>query len=813
MTDSFVQDVRYGLRMLVGRPGFALVAILTMALAIGANTAIFSVVNAVLLKPLGFPREAQLYALGHQPRPGVGLSTTTPGSFYDWQSQATVFDSMAAYAYTERTFTTGERAERVLGGLSAGSVFDVLRVPPALGRTFTAREDGHDAPPVIVLSDGLWRRFFDARRDVLGSSVALGGVPHAVIGVMPAGFRFPDRDAEYWIPARFDATFRGNRDQYFLLVLARLKEDVRTDRADVEMATILGRLREAYPQANQNVTIRIVALQELLVGSVRTQLLVFLAAVGLVLLIACANLANLLLARVNTRQREIAVRQALGAGRLRVFRQFITESLLLAILGGMAGLVVGRLLLRTLVTMLPPQLPRLDQIALDPTVLLVAVGLSLSAGFVFGVVPAMQLSRGRPVDSLRDGARGSSRGQRLRSVLVISEVALAVSLLVGAGLLIRSFTWLQRVDPGFRTDHLLTFRVSLPVSVSTPANPGIFASFAARKAFFEELLDRMRAVPGVQSAALSNAVPLAGRGIGAWFNMLDRPVPSTETPPGVPYRVVSPGYFEVLGVPLKRGRLITGDDRVDRSPSVVINETLVRRFYPDRDPIGREIYLGTPDNRLFPRATIVGIVGDVKESGLGAAQESIVYVPHGLMPSWPSFSVIARTVTEPAAVVSAARGVVRQLNPTVPMFAVASMDEVLERSLATTRSSMLLLAVFAGVALTMAVVGVFGVLSYSVTQRSRELGIRLALGADARRIRLLVLRQGMGQIVVGLVTGLAGAVMLTRLMATMLYGVAPGDPATMAAVAVLLSAVGALACYLPARRATRADAMVVLRAE
>jgi putative ABC transport system permease protein len=804
MFASLAQDVRYAIRMLRRTPGFTVVCVVTMALAIGANSAIFSAVNGVLLKALPYRDAGRIVVLGHVNDGFDGLGSTTPGNFYDWQARATAFDSMAAFAYTERILTWSGNADRVLGAQSAGSIFDVLGRSAAEGRAFTAGDDHPGAPAVIVLSHSLARRLFGEHSPV-GRTLGVGGVPFTVVGVMPADFTFPDYDAQFWIPARFDAKFRGNRDQYFLQAVARLKADVPLEQARAQLNTVMDAIRRDYPQFTQNARGGVVPMKDLLVDNVRTRLLTLMGAVAFILLIACANLGNLLLGRASARKREIAVRYALGARPGRLVRQMLTESVLLALAGGVAGLALGYALLDVLVTWLPQNLPRANEIHLDPAVVAFTAVVSIASGLAFGLFPALQLAARAPIETVRDGTRGSTHSARIRTTLVVAEVALALMLLAGAGLLVRSFDKLLEVDPGFRATRLLTLRVGVPTDVyKTPQQ---------RVAFFEELRGRIQRLPGVQAAAMTSYLPVTGYGTGAWFNILDKPTPSDRTPPGVAYRVVSPDFFQTLGIPLLRGRLLTDDDRVDGRRAIVISQAVAKRFWPNEDPLGKRIYLGAPDNRLFPDAEIVGVVGDVAQLSIDSGGGETVYGTHRMMPFWGTFTFSVRTAVDPVSITGAIRAQLQELDPTVPMFAVRTIDEVLAQSRAPARSSMLLVGLFAALALVLAVIGVFGVLSYSVTQRTTELGIRMALGASARSVKLLVLGQGMAPVAAGVAIGIGGALGLTRFMEALLFGVTPTDPLTFVSVSMLLAAIAAVASYIPARRATRVDPVRVLRQE
>ncbi len=799
---SFLQDLRYASRMLRRTPGFTLVCLATMALAIGANTAIFSVVNGVLLSALPFADPDRLVVLGHHTDGGDALDSTTPGNFYDWQARATAFASMAAFSPTERIFTWGGNAERIRGGLSVGSIFDVLGRRAIQGRTFTAAEDAPGAPSVIVLSATLARRLFgDA--SAVGRSIGVNGLPFTVIGVMPPDFAFFDYDYEYWIPARFDAEFRNNRDQYFLAGIARLKPDMSVAQARAQLDTVMDAIRHDYPQFTQNATAAVEPMKDQLVDGVRTRLLTLMGAVVFILLIACANLGNLLLARASSRRREVAVRHALGARPLRLLRQMLTESVLLAALGGLAGAALGYAMLGLLVGWLSDYLPRANGIRLDSTVLLFTAAVSVISGVAFGLIPALQLASGAPMEVMREGARGSVRSRWVRTTLVMSELALALMLLAGAGLLVRSFNNLLSVPPGFQPERLLTFTTSVPsATYKTPAE---------RAAFLERAAQELEALPGVRTVTMSTTLPVSGRGNGAWFNMIDRPWPANQTPPGVANRVVRANYFEALGIPLLRGRHFSADDRLDGTRAVIISESVARRFYPDDNPLGHRIYLGAADNRVVDEAEIVGVVADVKQTGLDEVNPEAIYVPHGMMPSIGNIQFAIRTATDPAGLGSAVRGTLRRLDPGVPIVRMRTMDAVLAQAMAPARSSMLLVTLFAVVALVLAVVGVFGVLSYTVNQQTAELGIRMALGATARHVTLLVLGQGLAPVLAGIALGIAGALALTRFMESLLFGVEATDPATFAAVSALLAAIAAAASYIPARRATRVDPVRVLR--
>ena len=809
MLSTVLHDARYALRVLRRAPGFTAVAVLTLALGIGANTAIFSLINGVLLQPLPYPRADRLYRVLHgEIDDPTSLASMTPGNFYDLQRESTAMKPFAAVTRITPTLTGHGEPRPVPGMRSAGSILEVVGVPPMLGRIYTDRDDMPGAEPVMVLSHSTWMRLFGGDEGAIGQALVLDGRPVMVVGVMPAGFHFPAPDVEFWMPALFPDTLRASRTEFMLGGIGRLADGRDATEANAELQTIMARLRADHPQANSNVAIVTEPLQEAIVGSVRTPLWILMASVACVLLIACANLANLMLARAADRRREVAVRQAIGAGRLHLVRQLLVESLVLGLAGGIAGLLTGYAFLNALIAWLPPGTPRLEAVTLDASVLAFTLIIAIGSSVCFGLAPALQLAGNAPVTALKEGSANATARSLLRPALVVCEIAVALVLLAGAGLLLRSFQALQQVDPGFPIDRVLTLGVSLPQT--TYPRP------AERIAFVNEALERLGRLPGVEAVAAGSGVPLAGRGTGAWFNMYDRPVPPGQTPPGVPYRVVTPRYFETLGIRLLRGRLLSDRDGLDGTPSVVISESVASRFWPEgqgRDAIGAEIYLGAPGNRLFDRATVVGIVKDVKLAGLDSGMTEAVYATQTLMPFWRGFTFAIRTTGDPAALASAARHELRQIDAAMPVMAVRTMDDVLEGSMAPARSSMLLLTIFASVALAMAAVGVFGVLSFTVTRRSREMGIRMALGADATAVRWLVVRDGMRQAAAGIAVGLIGAFWLTGFMSTLLFQVAPRDPITFAGAALILTAVSALACYLPARRATRVNPLVVLRAD
>jgi putative ABC transport system permease protein len=805
---TLVQDVRYSLRLLARTPGVTAIALVTLALGIGANTAIFSIVNGVLLKPLPYPDADRLYLVQHaQLSDPTQLGRTTPGNFYDIKRASRSFESMASFAGVTETLTGRGDPERLQGIRSDGSVLGVVGVAPVLGRVFTEADDRIGAPKVVVLSHAVWQRLFGGRHDAIGQTIVLGGVPQTVVGVMPRGFTFPDTQVDFWGPAQLPAAARASRTEFYLLIAGRLAPGATPGAARAELDTIMARLRAEFPEANSAVALDAQPLGDALVANVSQLLWILMGSVGCVLLIACANLANLLLAKATGRAREIAIRQAIGAGRGRLVRQLLVESTMLAILGGAAGLLVGTVFLYALVAWLPAGIPRIAEASVDARVLLFTFAAATITGLLFGLAPALQLSRRAPSSVLRHDMRTSTARAPLRATLVAGELAVALVLLAGAGLLVRSFLLVQRVDPGFATDRVLTFQVRLE-------GPS-YATGAARVAVVNRIVERLQALPGVTDAAASSYAPIVGRGTGAWFNVIGRPLPPGTTPPGVPYRVITPGYFKTMQIPLLRGRLLEDRDGTAAAAAVVVSESLARRFWPASADlaIGSEIYLGAPDNKLFERATIVGIVKDVQLAGLGGTLTDAVYGLNTLMPWWRNFTYTVRTAGDPASLATTARHIVREADPSLAVTSLQAMTDIMRTSIAPTRASMLLVMLFAAIAMAMAAIGVFGVMSYAVNLRAREMGIRLALGARPAEVRRMIVADGMKQALLGVAIGAGGAVWLTRAMTSMLFGVQPGDPLTLAAASALLFATAAIACYIPARRATRVDPLIVLRAE
>ena len=806
--DNLRQDIRYALRRLIKSPAFTLVALLTLALGIGANTAIFSVVNAVLLKPLPYPEPHEIVGIYH--RTEGGRATMSGPNFTDVKKLATTLQDAAAYTRV-RTILTG-RGEpiRLDAAQVSASLFDLLGVPPAIGRTFHADENQPGRNHVAILDHGLWLQRFGGDRNVVGKTMLLDGVSHEIVGVMPEGFSFPAARS-VWTPLEYTEDFTTNqRGAWYLQGVGRTKEGVTPERAQAEIETIGRQLAKQYPDSNEGVDITALSLHEAMVGDIRQAFWVLLGAVGFVLLIACVNVANLLLARAAARESEIAVRAALGAGRWRLVRQLLTESLILAMVGGGFGLLLAVWGVEGLLALEPQGIPRLTEVRVDPNVVFFTMGLSLLTGLLFGLAPAFQSTKSGISATLKDGGRGaltSRGGSRMRTTLVVAEVALAVMLLAGAGLLIRSFSRLASVDPGFQVQSALTFELSLPESRYKTEEHQI--------AFFDQLMPKLQTIPGVQAAGAVVSLPLSGSSIVLTFEISGRPPVPPSQQPAMQVRVATPGYFQTIGIPLKRGRFFSDADRWGSPQVVLITEAAARQYFPNEDPIGKRITLGWGRGKDKPRAggEVVGIIGDVKDAGLDEPDPPQIYLPYR---QWPigGMSFLLKTAVPPESVADPVRRTVYSMDGNLPVGNVRTLEALVARSISQPRFYMTLLAVFAGVALALAAIGIFGVLSYAVAQRTREIGIRMALGAHQRTVVRLIVRDAMIMTSVGVAIGTAAAFLLTEwLVARLLFNTSPHDPATFTVVALALAAVSLAAAYVPARRATRVDPIVALRAE
>jgi predicted permease len=804
--DTLRQDLVYALRRLRQAPGFTLIAVATLALGIGANSAIFSVVNAVLLKPLPFEEPDRLVRVSQTWKGNSAVYS--PANFLDTAGAASSFESLAAHDGGGFTLTEGGAPARVDGATVSASFFEVLRARPVLGRGFLAEENEPGKHRVAVLGHALWRARFGGDPGIIGRTIQIDRESYEVVGVAPPGFAYPV-GSELWTPLQYDEQFRiESRGSWYLGVVGRLRRDVTLEGARQELAAIAARLVQQYPDDNEGVGATVDSLHEATVRQARAGLLVLLGAVGFVLLIACVNVANLLLARVLRREAEIAVRAALGAGRARLLRQLLTEAVVLAVLGGGAGLALASVSLDALLALRPEAVPRLVEIGLDRNVLAFAATGSIATGLLFGILPALHLIRRPAASALREGGRGvlGGRGHRLRGALVVGQMAMALVLLSGAGLLLRSFAQLRRVDPGFRSEGTLAFRIALPESA--------YPDDEERIAFYDRLFSRIAALPGVRSVGGVTGLPLTGNNFTISFEVAGRPpVPPAEQP-SMQTRIASPGYFETMGIPLRRGRRIEARDGATAAQVVVLSEAAVRQYFQDEDPLGRVLKIGLRRGPGKPGAggEVVGIVGDVKEHGLQARQPPAVYIPYEQYPT-PSLDVVVHTSLDPGSLAAPVEACVRELDPQLPLTRVATLDEVVARSLAEPRFYAILLGAFAATALFLAALGIFGALSYAVSQRSREIGIRVALGAQPAEVLGMVLRHALTLAALGMGIGLAGALALSRAISGMLFGLSPSDPATLGGVAALLAAVALLASYIPARRATRVDPVEALRAE
>ncbi len=804
--ESLWQDVHCGLRMLRKNAGFATVAILTLALGIGANTAIFSVIHGVLLSPLPYNDPDHIVlVLESNPTRGFPQFSVSPPNYMDWKKDSTSFKQIASIARGDFNYTGGAEPERISGARVASSFFAVMGATPAMGRTFLPEDDVMGKAGVVVLSYGLWTRRFGRDPLVLGKSLTLDGQSYRVVGVMQEGFQFP-RGVDLWLPSEFDADALGPgaRGAHYLRVMARLKPGVSMDKAQLEMVAISKRLEQQYPKTNTGWSAKLLSLNEATVGNVRPTLLVLFGAVGFLLLIACANVANLLLARATARQREIAIRFSLGASRLRIARQLLTESVLLSGIATGAGLLLAEWAIRALRTLPPSNLPRAANIGLDLPVLVFAAGVAVLTGLLFGFAPALQITRGAPSETLKDGGRTASAGrQGVRSALVVLETTLALVLLVGSGLLLKSFLRLQTVDPGFQYKNIATADVSLPRSK--------YSTDAQKTQFFTQLLERIQLVQGVKEVAASSGNPMEGSNLSFSFATKDLEALSPSDQPSAGYYVVSSNYFHTLGIPLLVGRFFTPEDSAGRPRVAIISQTIAQRFFHDKNPIGQTIKIGVGAAVPVPRE-IVGVVGDVKDDGLGEAATMAAYEPYTQM-AWSDMTLFVRSDSDPALMASMLRSEVSSVDKDQPIADISTGDHLMAQAVAQPQLRTTLLSLFAALALILASLGIYGVMSNTVAQRTHEIGVRMALGAGQSSVLRLVLSNGMRLTLLGIAFGSAGAFALTRLIKGFLFHVTPTDPATFVEVALFLFLVALLASYIPARRATRVDPVIALRYE
>jgi putative ABC transport system permease protein len=821
--DSLIQDLRYAMRMLAKAPGFATVAVLTLALGIGANTAVFSIVNAVLLRPLPYTQPNQLVKIwGQYTKDGIPQNWISEPELWDMRDSLGSFSSIAAFATGGGLNFTREGSEplRVTASSASASLFPTLGVTPAIGRFFSAEEDLPAGQKVVVLDYGFWKTQMAADRSIVGRPIQLNGAPYIVVGVLPQGFAFGG-DTNLWIPLALDRAKPANRGSHYLEVLARLKPGVSMAQATSELNAFVDHMSAQYPRnysANKGFAMFLRPLQEELVGNVRLGIVVVFAAVGFVLLLACINLANLLLARGSSRSREIAVRAALGAGRLRLIRQMITESVVIALIGGVCGMLLAAWGTDVLRRAAAATLPNVQPIAVDANVLLFAIAVSVVTGILFGLAPALQMSSPHLYETLKDAARGSSAagGHKLRNGLVVAEISIALVLLIAAGLMVRSLQHLLRVDPGFAAEHLLTARISLPATSYKDA--------AATTTFYRNVLDRVATQPGVKSAGMTSLLPMTGRNSsGSTFvdqtsvqgllvlDLFQKPYIEADT------RGVTPGYFEAMNIPLRKGRLLTAADDASAPPVAVVDEEFARRFWPDRDPVGQRVANSTVPNTNPPVLlwrTVVGVVGHIKNNSLDQAGREQIYTPVAQSPfAFRGMYLTVRASGDATALANSIQREVHALDPTIPVYEVKTMDQWLESTVSPRRFNMMLLVIFGALALTLAAVGTYGVIAYSVSQRTQEIGIRMALGATQHDVMRMVVGAAMRLAFGGVAIGLVAALAATRLMSSLLFGVRSSDPLTFAAVAAILVGTALVATYLPARRATRVDPMVALRYE
>ncbi len=801
---ALVQDAKYALRTLGKSPGFTVLAVITLALGIGFNTAVFSVVDAAVLRPLAYSRPEELVRIWDS-NPGRGFDrfSASPPNFVDWRAQNTTLAGMAAFTGDDATLTAEGEPLRLRGYAVSPALFPVLGVSPLYGRAFDAEDENPGREPAVLLSWSFWQRRFGGDTGVVGRTISLDGKSRTIRGVMPRGFRYPSRDADIWTPLVLDAKTLENRGAHWLGVVARRKPGVSPAAAQADLSAIAARLAAAYPEKNAGWGVVLVPLQEAIAGSARKPLLLLLGAVTFVLLIACVNVANLLFARGTSRRREIAIRGALGAGRVRLLRQMLTETLALALAGGAAGVALAVWGAETLVALAGDSLPRSAEVGIDGRVLLYTLAVSLAAALAAGLWPALRATSPAARDALRASAGSAGYGPRAgaaRQAMLVAEIALTLVLLVGAALLLRSMAAVLRVEPGIRPQGVLTAQLQLPRS-RYPEPPQIAA-------FYRELTASLASLPGVAAVGTTNFLPVTGRQYTLSVKFLDHPVPAGDEA-SITYRVVGGDFFAAAGVPVKRGRVFTPEDRPGSPLVMLVNETLARRYFPGEDPIGREIVIG--DRVKAPRR-VVGIVGNVLEEGLADPPLAELYVPAEQVP-WDEMAILVRTAGDPLRLAPAVRSRIRSLDPKLPVEEVQALSEVVARSLGQRRFTMLLLGTFAGLALLLAAIGIYGVVAFLAGQRVREVGIRIALGARRRDVLALFLGESARFAGAGLLAGLALAVAATRLLKTMLFGVAPTDPLSFAAVALVLTAVAMAASWIPARRAARIDPMAALRHE
>lgn len=810
--DSIIKDLRYGVRACLKRPGFTAIVVITLALGIGASTAIFSVVDSVLLRRLPYRTAERIVAVQELDPNGKRVQATS-ANFYDWQQQNTVFEHLAAIKIATTNLAFSDHAERIDLAQTNANFFNVFGIMPQYGRLFIPQDEQAGHEPVVVVSDALWQRRFGSDPSLVGRSITLDGKSYNVIGIAPPGFQYPDK-TELWLPPlRFvpelypDQDVTQTRRMGYLAVVGLLKSGVSLPQAAGEMETITARLRQQYPDSNNRRFNRVVSLHEHLVGETNNLLWLLLGAVTFVLLIGCANVANLLLASGAARQKEMAIRAALGASRRRVIRQLFTESTILALAGGLVGLLIAFWGLAAITKLLPADFPRLNEIHIDLRVLGFTFAASMLTGVLFGLAPAFQFSRPEVQEAIREagrGASGSRRQSRFRQALIVVEVALSVVLLAGAGLLFRSFLRLQSVNTGFVSQQVLTAKL-------TPSGTN-YVDDADYAKFYTAVIEKISAIPGVEDAGVINTLPLF-KGPTAAVRVEGRPVTTPDQWPTVNYRVVSPNYFRAMGIPVLQGRAYTDRDKENAPLVMMVNQQLVREIFPGENPVGKRVTFGGTNTDGQPRwFEIVGVVADVRSIELREEPMAELYfsVQQDL---WPSMSLVVRSIVEPSSLSASVRQAVNEVDRSVPVADVKTMDHVVSESITQPRFNLFLLGLFSAVAMVLSAAGIYGVTAYTVTQRTQELGIRIALGAQVSDVLKMILGQGMAVIGVGLIAGLAAALGLMRLLRSLLFGVGENDPLTFVAITAVLVLVALIACYIPARRATKVDPLDALRSE
>ena len=804
------QDLRFGLRTLAKNRTFTCIAVIALALGIGANSAIFSVVDAVLLRPLPFKKPEQLVMIWENAAHlGFPKNTPSPANFLDWQKQASSFTGMAAMVERSFNLTGVGEPERLDGRRVSANLFDLLGVRAVRGRTFVP-DDDRPGTHVVLLSYSLWQRRFGSDPSVIGRALTLNGESYTVIGIMPRFVQLPgfaNRNDQLWVPIAFPPEEAAQRGDHFLEVIARMKPDIALKQAQAEMDTIAARLAQQYPAYNTRIGALVVPLHEQVVGDIKPALLVLLGAVGFVLLIACANVANLLLARAAVRQREIALRLALGASRSRLMRQFLTESVLLAVFGAGLGLLLALGGIRILKTFIPATLSQVQTINIDARVLIFTALVAVVTGIGFGLAPALHASHLNLNDTLKEGGRdagGGSKGNRLRGLLVIGEVAVSFVLLIGAGLLINSFFHLRNLQPGFRADHLLTMKVDLS-EVKYPDRE-------RRAVFFDEVIRRVRALPGVRSAAVAGNLPLTYNGDSMNISVEGVPDPPPDQRSDVIFRAIGPGYVGTMGIPIIRGRDFTDQDKADSKDVVVISEKTAQHFWPGQDSIGRRLKPGSSTSNT-PWREVIGIVKDVRQNDFIAAPKMQMYFTYRQLKDLASNALVVRTSIEPLSLAASVRDAIWSVDKDQTVADIDTMEHIVAEAVARQRFSMLLLGLFATLALLLASVGIYGVMSYSVAQRTHEIGIRIALGARRGDVLQMTIKQGLKLVGAGMILGLAAAFLLTRVLESLLFGISATDPVTFVSISLVLFAVAILASYVPALRATKVDPIIALRAQ